>query len=523
MIPVRFAGKQITVRNTSLEQTPVLELKNISKSFSGNRVLDEINLKLGHGEVLGIIGENGAGKSTLIKIICGVYNLDQGEIFFDGEKVEFQNPEQSRNRGISTIYQELSLFPSLTVAQNIFIARELDQTGIHGIISPIDNRKMEAEARRILHDVLGTDINIHSLVENLSMAEKQLVEIARALYSQSRIIIMDEPTTALEAREKEQLFQIIRDVKKIGTSVIFVSHYLQEVMKICDHIFVLRDGQCVLDKPADETSVENMIKAMIGRSLEKQYPKEIVPIGEKVLSVKNLTRKKVFQDVSFELHEGEIIGIVGLVGCGKNELIRAMFGIDRFDSGSIETRRKRYPSITINDAMRDRIAFIPADRKTEGIFGIKSVKWNMLISALDLIIKNSWISYRSENRLANGYIDKLKIKTGSSSQTIASLSGGNQQKVLLARWFLTDPQILLLEDPTRGIDVSVKTEVYKLLIEFAKKGNAVVLVSSDEEEVVGICDRVIVLHKGRVSANVKTSETSVEQIKIYSEISGEQQ
>lgn len=501
-----------------MDQIPVLELKNIRKSFNKVVVLDDVSLKLNPGEVLGVIGENGAGKSTMIKIICGVHEFDQGVMLLNGQKVDFRNPEQSRKVGISTIYQELSLFPTLTVAQNVFIGREFDQTRISGLAAPIDNRKMNTEAQKILHDTLGTEIDVNSPLEKLTMAEKQLVEIARAIYYKSQIIIMDEPTTALEAREKERLFSVIRDLKKMGTAVIFVSHYLFEVMDICDHVFVLRDGTVALDSPKEEASVDKLIQAMIGKTLDRQYPKEQVEIGETIFEVKNLTKEKTFQNVSFDLHKGEILGIVGLAGCGKNEMIRAIYGIDKPDQGEILIRNKKVTIRDIKDAMDLKLAFLPADRKTEGIFDIKDVGWNMMIASLDLISKNTWLSNHRQRMLVNSYIDKLKIKTNSSAQVISSISGGNQQKVMLARWFLTDPEILLLEDPTRGIDVNVKTEVYKLITEFVKGGGGVIMVSSDEEEVVGICDRVIVMRNGEISADLKAAETNVEQIKKYSEI-----
>lgn len=505
-----------------MDHPPVLELKNIHKSFNNVMVLEDVSLTLNPGEIMGVIGENGAGKSTMIKIICGVHDLDHGEIFFNGEKVDFRNPEESRKVGISTIYQELSLFPSLTVAQNIFIGREFDQTNISGMVTPIDNRKMEKEARRILHDTLGVDIDVNAQLEKLTMAEKQLVEIARAIYYQSNIIIMDEPTTALETKEKERLFSIIRDLKKRGTAVIFVSHYLLEVIDICDHVFVLRDGKVALNQPIAITSLDNLINAMIGKSLDKQYPKQYFEIGEPIFEVKQLSREKSFQNISFNLHEREILGIVGLAGCGKNDLIRTLFGIEKPDQGELYIRNKKVIIRDVKDAMDHKLAFLPADRKTEGNFAIKNVGWNMMIASLGLISKNTWLSNRKENKLVNSYIEKLKIKTNTSAQVISSLSGGNQQKVLLARWFLTNPDILLLEDPTRGIDVNVKTEVYKLITEFIKDGRAVIMVSSDEEEVVEICDRVIVLRNGQISADMKTSETNVEQIKKYSEKTSEQ-
>ncbi|HEX7557088.1 MAG TPA: ATP-binding cassette domain-containing protein, partial [Leptolinea sp.] len=303
-------------------------------------------------------------------------------------------------------------------------------------------------------------------------------------------------------------------------AIIFVSHYLLEVKDICDHVFVLRDGIVALDNPIKETSVDDLIKAMIGKSLDRQYPKEHLKIGEKIFGVEKLSKEKAFQNISFDLHEGEILGIVGLAGCGKNELIRALYGIEKPDRGEIRFRDKNLTLGDMKDALKNKIAFLPADRKSEGIFNIKSVGWNMLVASLDLITRNFWMSSREESQIAGSYIDKLKIKAKSSEQVISSLSGGNQQKVMLARWLLTDPEILLLEDPTRGIDVNVKTEVYKLITEFVKSGHAVIMVSSDEDEVVEMCDRVIVMRNGLISADVNAADTNVEQIKKYSEKQG---
>ena len=496
----------------------VLEMNDISKAFNKITVLDKVELKLKKGEVLGLVGENGAGKSTLVKILCGNHRKDAGEIKIEGKKIEINDTLHAKRLGISIIYQELSLFPDLNAIENIFIQREKTKSKGSGLLSPLDKKAMEDIARKIFKERLHVDIDLISPISKLSLSDRQLIEIARALHSNAKILIMDEPTASLSMNEKENLFTIIEDLKKQGTSIIFISHHLDEIICLCDRIMVLRDGKKIADEPAQNMCVENMISLMIGKELEKQYPKEEVAIGGKVLQIKNLSKSKAYEDITFSLHKGEILGITGLAGCGNHQLVRSIFGIDKYDSGEIILNNERKEIRSVNDALNNKIAFLPAERKVESCFLEQSLKWNMTIASLNSIQNKVSLDSRKENTLVTDYIKKLRIKTSSDRAAIKSLSGGNQQKVIFARWFITLPDILILVEPTRGIDVNSKKEVYKLIIEYVKEGKSVILVSSEEEEVLGICDSIIVMNRGRISANLTACKTNLEEVKYYSQV-----
>jgi ribose transport system ATP-binding protein len=497
------------------ENAPILELKNVSKFFGPVRVLNGVDLTLNKGEILGLIGENGAGKSTLIKIICGIHVKDGGEIFYNGKKVEIQNVADSQHLGISTIYQELSLMPDLDAVQNIFVNRELLKKG-KSLLGLLNAAEMQNKARKILEKDLHVRMDINKPLKYLTLAQKQMIEIARIIYADAQIIIMDEPTSALGAEEREQLFNVIRGLKEKGRSVIFISHHLDEVMAICDKICVLRDGKKVADDTIQNFTIERIINKMVGKSLKSQYPKENVTIGEPVLSVNKLTKKGTFTDISFELYEGEILGMVGLEGCGKNEVIRSIFGCTAFDSGDLIKKGRKLKIRSIKDAMDNKIAFVPAERKVDGLFLKQDIAWNITIGSLDQITNYKTLIRKKESNVAKGYIDQLNIKTESYSQNISALSGGNQQKVMLSRWMMTDPDLFLLEEPTRGIDVNAKTEVYRAIGECVKKNKAVIVVSSEEEEVIGICDRIIVMRDGKISSVLDAKKTNTAEIKRYS-------
>ncbi len=491
----------------------VLEMKDIYKSFGPVSVLKGVNLTLHKGEVLGLIGENGAGKSTLIKILCGIYRATSGEIFLNGEKVEIHSAEAAQKLGISTIYQELSVIPDLNAVQNIFLNREL--TGRKNLVSKLKYKEMRQIAEDILFQQLKVQMNAQTPLKYVPLAQKQIVEIARTVYANAQIIIMDEPTASLQAAERDKLFHVIRGLKEKGHSIIFISHHLDELLEICDTITILRDGQKVDEGPVPEFTIDRIIADMVGKELKNKYPKHPVPIGDVLMEAENLSDGKVFRDISFQLHRGEILGIVGLEGCGKNEVIRAIFGDRKLTSGMVRLAGKKYCN-TIKGAMKAGIAFLPAERKVEGLFLKQDLAWNISIASLSKICRFRTLVKRNENGISDGFIERLNIKCTGHSQNISALSGGNQQKVMLSRWIMTDADVLLLEEPTRGIDVNAKTEVYETIGKCVEEQKGVIVVSSEEEEVLGICDQILVMKDGRVSAVLSAGNTTTEEIKQYS-------
>jgi len=493
----------------------LLEMRHISKAFGPNTVLDDVSISLHRGEVLGLIGENGAGKSTLIKILCGIYAKDAGEIVINGKTVSIRNARDAQALGISTIYQELSVMAHLTAVQNIFINREI-AGGKAGILSALNEKEMNAISHRILHEEMGTDIPLGKPTSTLTLAQKQMIEIARTVYADAQVIIMDEPTASLQAKEREELFKIIRDLKAKGRGIIFISHHLDELLEICDSIAILRDGHKVAEGEASAFTIDGIIEHMIGQSLKKKYIKAECPIGEELLGIKNLCVDGAFENVSFSLHKGEVLGLIGLEGCGKNEVLRTLFGLYKPESGSVTMYGMPIENRNVKQAMKNGFAFLPAERKVEGLFLQRDLSWNATIAAIDKIIRGKTIQTKMEIDYTQKSINRLKIKAEGPKQDITSLSGGNQQKVMLARWMMTDADVFMLEEPTRGIDVNAKTEVYSAIADCVTSGKGVIVVSSEEEEALGICDRIIVMRDGRISAVFNASQTDAAEIKRYS-------
>lgn len=493
-------------------QAPLLEMSGITKHFPGVDALKEVDLTLKRNEILILVGENGAGKSTLMKILAGVYRQDSGLIRLNGSNVELGTPHRAREEGISIVFQEQALIPDLDAIENIYMGNE--KTGLFGdtLLGCIDRRKMVKKAIAYLQ-AFSSQIDIKVPVRNLGMGQRQVIEIIRGLIQEASIFILDEPTAALEDREREQLFDFLRKLKASGVGIIFCSHHLEECLQIGDRFMVLRDGRKVGDIAVADASIERVIKLMIGKSMTEQYPKRNVAIRqEPVLRAEGLTHKRAFKQVDLSLYEGEILGISGLVGSGKSELARAIFGAESLVAGRTEIGGNVLPkNFKPYHAVAAGIGFLPSDRKSEGLFLDHDVTYNISISNLKELIRG-WIRNHSELRIASDYISSLRIKTPSSRQIARNLSGGNQQKLMLARWLFSKPKLLIFEDPTRGIDVNAKVEVYNLIGDFIETGGAVIIVSSDLPELEGICDRVIVMRNGLIVADIPRDQISQQTI-----------
>ena len=405
--------------------------------------------------------------------------------------------------------------PHLTAVQNIFINRE-KLSGGRGLTAPLNEKEMLAVSKRILHEEMETNIPLTIPTSELSLAQKQMVEIARTVYADAQLIIMDEPTASLQAKEREELFKIIRGLKAKGSGIIFISHHLDELLEICDSIAILRDGHKVAEGAAKSFTIDSIIENMIGQSLEKQYIKSHATIGEEMLRVDKLSAIGYYDDISFSLHKGEVLGIVGLEGCGKNELVRTLFGLYTPSQGAITLNGKPVNNKNVKAAMKNGFAFLPAERKVEGLFLQRDIAWNTTIAAIDKVISKNTIQFSKEKSVTEQAIKKLRIKTEGSSQIISSLSGGNQQKAMIGRWMMTDADVFMFEEPTRGIDINAKTEVYASIAECVESGKAVIVITSEEEEAIGICNRILVMRDGKVSAELDAAKTDTAEIKRYS-------
>jgi ribose transport system ATP-binding protein len=489
---------------------PVLELRGISKRFPGVVALDDVQFDLRAGEVHVLVGENGAGKSTLVKILSGIYQPDAGEILLDGVPIALPDPHAAQQLGISTVHQELNLVPHLDAARNMYLGREpLRGAGV------IDWPALYHGAAAQL-TALGVSLDPRTSVRRLGVALQQMTEIGKALVAEARVLILDEPTAAITADEADQLFRIVAELRDQGAAIIYISHHLEEVMRIGDRVTVLRDGKHVATMATTETTQRELIRLMVGRELTQQFPDRPHEPGAVALRVSGLTRRGVLEDISFEVRRGEIVGIAGLVGAGRTELARAIFGIDPIDSGQIEIDGRAVKIANPRAAIAHGVALLPEDRKQQGLVLLLSVADNIAMAAPDNLPAPPGLAPPSRRaRVADRFIQALHIRTPSARQRVLNLSGGNQQKVVLAKWLLTEAEIFIFDEPTRGIDVGAKVEVYRLMNDLLQRGAAIVMISSELPEVLGMSDRILVMREGRIVAALDAATATQESIMTY--------
>jgi rhamnose transport system ATP-binding protein len=484
----------------------IVELDDAAKSYGAVRALRHGTLALHPGEARALVGENGAGKSTLVKLLAGVARLDAGEMRVDGEPVDFGSPIAARDAGIAVIYQEPTLFPDLSVAENVMMGRHPLGAGRR-----IDRGAMHAQVQDLL-DRLGVALDAEQPVRGLSIADQQIVEIAKALSFDARVLVMDEPTAALSGPEVERLFGVVRTLQERGAGVLFISHRLEEVFAICQTVTVMRDGEVVHDARTEDLTPDELVRRMVGRDLDALFPKLDAQVGQPVLEVHRLTREGVFTDVSFTVRAGEIVALAGLVGAGRSEIARAIFGIDRPDGGHVEVRGRRLAPGRPLAAMRAGVGFVPEDRRQQGLVMDLSIGRNATLTRLSALSRFGLLRRAAERRLASEWAARLQLRYHRLEDPVATLSGGNQQKVVLAKWLATEPAVLIVDEPTRGIDVGTKAEVHRLLSELATHGVAVLMISSELPEVLGMADRVLVMHEGRLTAELPRAAADEESV-----------
>lgn len=485
----------------AMDKDPILIIKDVNKSFPGVKALDHVSLEVGRGIVHGIIGENGAGKSTLMKILSGVYTKDSGTVIFDGNTVEHTTPIQSLNMGLSIIYQELNLVNSMSVGENIFLGRFKELKGMKGV---------HQQARALL-DSIGCKINTYTLVEKLSVSEKQMVEIAKALSFRSKLIIMDEPSSSLTEEELEGLYKIIDGLKQKGIAIIYISHKMDEIFQLCETVTIMRDGNVIETNDIGAYTREDIIAKMVGRSIEMEFPERPKGQGNVLMEVNHINSHKL-HDISFKIKCGEILGLVGLVGAGRSEIVRAIFGADKVKGHTITIEGSPVNIRKPEDAIKAGIAFVPEDRKEDGLVLPFSVEQNISMAALKSISPNSFVNKSREQAMAKEQIKALEIKTPSEKTRVVSLSGGNQQKCILARWLEMKPKVLILDEPTKGIDVGAKYEIYLLMKKIAESGSAIILISSELPEVLNMSNRVLTISEGKITGEFNPEGISAEVI-----------
>ncbi|MGG3557866.1 sugar ABC transporter ATP-binding protein [Peribacillus frigoritolerans] len=492
-----------------MDQTYRIEMNNIKKSFGKVNVLKNVSLKVKPGEIHAFLGENGAGKSTLMKVLSGIHKKDDGEIKIDGNLVDIKNPNIAKELGIGIIYQELALAPDLTVAENIFLGSFQNKKGI------VKWNEMNSKASELIKSI-GFQVNPKTITGYLSVAHQQVVEICKALSQNVKVLILDEPTAVLAPQDVEKLFDILKTLKSQGVSIIYISHRLEEIFEIADAITVLKDGEVTGSVLPKEVSKDQLISMMIGRNLEALFPERNAQIGKEILKIVNLSTKEKLKNVSLTVHAGEVVGLAGLVGSGRTEIARALFGVDKLESGEFILDGKSIQTKSPSDAVAKGIGLVPESRKEDGLVLPMSIRKNITMTQTKSITKFvNVIQSKKEKGIANDLIQKLRIKTNSCETPVENLSGGNQQKVVLAKWFHTNTKVLILDEPTRGVDVGAKVEIYQLINELAEKGLGIIVISSELLEVIGLCDRIYVMDDGRIKGSL-TKEDSITEAKIMS-------
>ncbi|MCY9111646.1 sugar ABC transporter ATP-binding protein [Bacillus atrophaeus] len=483
-----------------------IDMNDIHKAFGKNQVLSSVSFNLKPGEVHALMGENGAGKSTLMNLLTGLHGLDKGSIRINGKETYFSNPKEAEQNGIAFIHQELNIWPEMTVLENLFIGKEM--TSKLGILN---TKKMKALAKKQF-EKLSVSLSLDQEAGKCSVGQQQMIEIAKALMTKAEVIIMDEPTAALTEREINKLFEVIASLKKDGVSIVYISHRMEEIFSICDRITIMRDGKTVDTTNISETSFDEVVKKMVGRALTDRYPQRRPELGDTVLEVRDASKKGSFEHVSFHVRSGEIVGVSGLMGAGRTEIMRALFGIDRLDSGEIWLAGKKTNIKNPNDAVKKGLGFITENRKDEGLLLDTSIRENIALPSLTSFSPKGVIDQKREASFVELLINRLTIKTASPETHARNLSGGNQQKVVIAKWIGIGPKVLILDEPTRGVDVGAKREIYTLMNELTDRGVAIIMVSSELPEIIGMSDRIIVVHEGKISGEVASREATQERI-----------
>ena len=483
-----------------------LTLKNIKKEFPGVLALDDVSLEAKAGSVHALMGENGAGKSTLIKILAGAYNKDHGRILFDEKKVNIDNPNDSLNLGIKVVYQEIALIPEFTVGENIFLEKfPVNSLGI------VNWKKLYNDCNNLLKKI-GFNLNVKEKVANLSISEQQIVEIARAIFQNASVVVMDEPTSSLTPNEIEKLFEVIENLKKNNIAIIYITHKIDEIFKIANEVTVLRDGKLISHRDIKDTSEEILIQDMVGRKVEQKFDRPIKSFDKVLMNIKNISTKSKLKDISFNLYKGEILGFFGLMGAGRTELAKAIYGYDNISNGSIEIDGQTLKKFNTQTMVKNGVGYVTEDRKGEGIIKDMNLRENMSLPSLEIFEKLFTINKNKEKKISNEYIDKFEVKTPSSERLITLLSGGNQQKILLSRWLIRNLKIIILDEPTRGVDIGAKTEILRLINDLAKDGLSVILMTSEMNDLLTLSDRIIVMAGGKISKEFDRNEATQEEI-----------